>query len=413
MSLTMYQQLRKALTGSEKDDNLPKNYSPNCVKAIVITRSFILVSYHDRPPKLVQLNINETTEEISKNGSKGSLQNVLMRRQLSCLEEIYVDVVFKNYLGMFNLKVYIDSLISNACRLRYYGYIDTMDYNELLSFYFNSKANSIKNAVYAEYKEHKLPIEVYNTGNDEWFRKYNLRPNEYSLDSEKGVLFSWFKSVENAIENEYNAKKAESESDLRKIAYTKMLERDLGLANYFIKLKNLKGVLKSGEDALTNSIIEAISNAEKGLDVENRIYKKDLVNVLNSLGLSQKDKTVGYLLGVLHSSGCLQEESFEINLKRLTEVSLNGGGFINFDMAIKRVIRKVIERQPSKMNILMMCVEARKLGSPRISSFESLKSWLTELQEVKQYRTIVDFIIRISGFTDETLDIVLSERSEG
>ena len=190
----MYTKLKEALMGKGKSVS-GKDWSPNSVKAIVITREFIVIAYHVKQAKLVQLDINESMQDISRNGSQGSLHNLLSQKQLSCLEEIYVDSIFQNYKGTMDLERYVNGLVNSASRLRFYGYIEPGNVYDIVNNYGKAQLNGLVDYTYAMDMERVLSVQYQSTNNDSWYTKYNLRPDKYSLDSNRGVLHTWFKKV--------------------------------------------------------------------------------------------------------------------------------------------------------------------------------------------------------------------------
>lgn len=197
--------LRKALGGTTTNSN----WTPNDVRTLVISRYFILVAHHTRPVKVINLDINEVQMELSKSMSQGALHNLLKQRQLSCMEEIYVDGMFQNYRHIMNVEGYVQSINSGALRLRYYGYIDAdMSALQYLSKVYGGMQLE-KDYKYTIAKDTNRPFKVmYNTVNEgDWYKKYNLRPKYYKLDSEKGTLAQYFRKCESSMGSEVESYK--------------------------------------------------------------------------------------------------------------------------------------------------------------------------------------------------------------
>lgn len=198
----MYDKLKIALEGSKFSDshNIIKDWSPNEIKALFITRGCIIVVNHIKQPKVLNLDVRESEFDISKNGSTGSLHNLLTRRQLSCLEEIYVDSVFNNYRGCLDIDGYVRKSMSESSRLRYYGYINLNDVDNVVNSYVNARSKEDFTYSYAMDKGRTNTIQFTQTNNSKWYENYNLRPQFYTLDSENGSLARWFRMCRAEIE---------------------------------------------------------------------------------------------------------------------------------------------------------------------------------------------------------------------
>ena len=146
----LYDKLKEALGGAKFSNShvgAVRDWTPNGVKAIVIYREFILVANHVKPPRLYPLDINEVVQDLQRNGSTGALHNLLSQRQLSCMEEFYVDGMFQNYRGVLDLQGYVGKLLNDKSRLRYYGYIDGVNGQDLYKRYADAKMAN--NAIYS------------------------------------------------------------------------------------------------------------------------------------------------------------------------------------------------------------------------------------------------------------------------
>lgn len=189
--------LRNVLEGKSS----ASNWTPNDVRAVVITRDFILVAHHTSPASKVLLDRNEVQIELSAGVNTGALHNLLTKRQLSCMEEIYVDGMFQNYRGIMDLEGYVRKISSDSLRLRYYGYIDS-DISILTYLYgvYDSLRYDL-NYQYSIAKDTNRRFKVmYEVANEvDWYKKYNLRPQFYKRDSEKGILAQYFRKCEAEI----------------------------------------------------------------------------------------------------------------------------------------------------------------------------------------------------------------------
>ena len=198
----MYDKLKIALGGSKFSSShtgVVKDWTPNGIKALFITRSCIIVINHIKQTKIINMNIQESEQDISRNGVSGALHNLLLQRQLSCLEEIYVDSVFQNYQGIMNIDEYVAKSMKTTSRLRYYGYINLVDAGNVISLYDAAKYSNNLLYAYATDKGRTNVIQYKSTNNSNWYKNYNLRPQYYALDADGGMLARWFRKCEDQL----------------------------------------------------------------------------------------------------------------------------------------------------------------------------------------------------------------------
>lgn len=221
----MYDKLKIALGGSKfssSHQGIMKDWTPNGVKAIFICRDFILIANHVKPPKLYSLDIQEVMMDVQRNGSTGAMHNLLAQRQLSCLEEIYVDGMYQKYVGALNLEGYIQKLQNDKSRLRYYGYISGANPNEVLEKYNKAKLDGNPLYSYAGDSSRSAQIQYATVSNPTWYKNYNLRPQHYALDADNGVLARWFRKSESDIEK-YISRQRENVENMAKSQILKVL----------------------------------------------------------------------------------------------------------------------------------------------------------------------------------------------
>ena len=183
-----------------------KDYSPNNVKALFITRSFIVAIYHVSPASYRVLDVVKSEEDIQRNGSTGAIHNLLLKRQLSCMEEIYVDPIFMRYLGAMNLEAYVSNMCKDSSRLHYYGYIDAnADPAEIVQKYTAARMRDYITYSYATDRDKSCRMTYNNTDKfrskpNEWVYNHYLRPTYYAMDADNGLLGRYFKSVDAKID---------------------------------------------------------------------------------------------------------------------------------------------------------------------------------------------------------------------
>ena len=248
----IYEMLKNVLSGNRRGDASDWAGSPNMFRSIVVTPEFIFTARFIGNPRVVRLDAEKVRADLAdyKMGKgKGALHNLLAERQLSCLEEIYFDVVFEPYQNLYDIEYYINKVKSSVSRLRYYGYcvIPNGQYMTVCSWLDSTYKNA--NVLYSitEDKTKPFMINYKSTGTKEWYRNYNLRPNFYKADADDGDLAIYFrknekiidKYLKDMVDKEKNTKENEviltaCLSDLRDKDYILMINK---LYNYTVNFR--------------------------------------------------------------------------------------------------------------------------------------------------------------------------------
>lgn len=289
----LYDSLRDALGGKTfSKGTTMKGWSPNEVRAIFIMRDFILIADYLKQPKIVLLDSNELNMDLSNPTRRGSLNSILENRQLSCMEEIYVDEGYLQYPQVINLEEYIKGMFNQLSRLRYYGYVSGFDSQSLKNIYSNLLINGndgmnftiAKNVGGFNYKD---------TGNNDWYKKYNLRPQFYDIDGDKGRLHTYFSKCEKIIGEEIQNKEKTINSLNKANKIVSMfkvdVERasDILLLNKFINMcKGCDDFVKSVAECLQKSLLK--QNIVKGLTLDT--FKKSIQ--LSGIQLTGREKFI-------------------------------------------------------------------------------------------------------------------------
>ena len=267
----LYDKLREALGGENfKAGVAINNWTPNEVRAIYIMRDFILVADYLKQPRLVTLDIQEVGMDITNRNRRGNLNNLLESRQLSCLEEIYVDYAFMQYKNVIDLGAYVknalkisDGCIESNSRLRYYGYVRGFNSQIIMGFYSKALLNGYMDYTFANNVGGFMYVDA---NNKDWYKKYDLRPQYYSMDKDKSKLHIYFTKCERVISD--NTVKIDKEAELvnKCNIISKMLLVDVQRAsdiNYLIEFVKycdtcddfIKYVAKYLKDYLSREII--------------------------------------------------------------------------------------------------------------------------------------------------------------
>ena len=212
MASYIYSKVQEAIGGKSTSSGFQKGWSPNKIRALYLMRNYILVVDYLSGPKLMVIDENEVGLDLQNPNRIGSLNNLLSSRQLSCLEEIYADEVFSRFPNVLDLQAYANSVVNSASRLRYYAYTVIPNGEELRQIYYKAFSNGMVDFTYAR---NVGGIRYADTGNTDWYKKHNLRPQYYGPDAEGGQLAAWFNKVEKFVSKsaqEENAKVQEVKS---------------------------------------------------------------------------------------------------------------------------------------------------------------------------------------------------------
>ena len=337
-----YSKLKEALYKG-KSVNSP-DWTPNDIKALVITRYYIVIAYHVGNPRCVNLNCAEVEADISRNGTNGSLHNLLSQRQLSCLEEIYVDSVFKQYSGFMNLESYVNGLVNTASRLRYYGYIDPSQEPDVQEKYAVASIQGISDYTYALDKSRVCSLEYLSTNNNDWFCKYNLRPDVYKRDADKGALQTYFKMVENTMKKakakEMEALKEQGIDSAIKALY----KQDLDYAEDIIAFLKLRQWLSTcSVDTLANQV-KSLLKAEYKSEVKS-VNPTDLQKYIHLNNAQGK-----VIINAYKTFGVIKKEDSNLDLEELVERAKAFKGLIGLPDVLLKILLKLVKSTTNKLN---------------------------------------------------------------
>ena len=391
----MYQKLKEAVYGSTNIDTVSSSWSPNSIKSIMIGVDFILISYHVQNVKLIKLNHEDSYNDILKNGSGGSLHNILTRRQLSCLEEIYVSVAYKSYTGIFDLDYYVSSLMSTSSRLRYYGYFKDFDglAERVNQLYYNSRLNGIKDYSLALDDNKGFSLEVVDTNNVDWYKKYNLRPELYSTDKEKSTLHTWLVSVENEVDEKYKKVLEEKLSQAKGYAFVTAVPRDIVLvSNYFYLVGVIELIKKGGVSTIvSNHLVEEYNN---GLKHTKYLTKEDLISTFTKLGLKKDNKNA--VMYLLYANKFIVGNETINDVNKLVDIAENVY-LSGLDKFYERVFSSLLESKRCKGSIAMSLVDDVDIFNIDINKY------VYNLLESKDYNKLTDILLGTCGYKRENV----------
>ena len=348
MASYIYSRVQEAIGGKSASTGFQKNWSPNRIRALYIMRDFIMVVDYLSGPKLIPIDSNLVGLDLKNPNRVGSLNNLLSSRQLSCLEEIYADEAFSRFPNVLDLQAYANSVINSASRLRYYAYTSGISGEELKNAYRQAYSKGLVDFTYAK---NIGGIRYVDTGNTDWYKKHNLRPQYYGPDADRGALAVWFNKVEKLFSEVAAAEAAKAQLSKDHEYILKRVTQDVASHAPLLELRNLVGYCKKSDYDLRKCFVSAVSDAmqavkpipglskELVLDVVKPVCDKDPANLI-------KDylRVVGYYenMGLLNSCG-------DFDLQKLESSNLypEETGFLQLGNLFDRILAIMYEKYGS------------------------------------------------------------------
>lgn len=252
----VYGRLKEALLGNS-GDKVAKDLSPNMIKAIFIGRDSIVLVYHTRACKIVPMDVNKVVQELgSGNARNESLNNVLNKYKMGCVEEVYADSAYRTIQGGYlDLNRYVGGL--SRCRLRFYGWYSG-DAKGVVPFY--EKARSEHNYLYcaandAEIRGKVLRIEAQEVSGkaEKWYKVHDVRPMDYPIDK---TLEKYFNQVDGYIKDLSEKQEAAVREEGVKTLLKELIDKEISRAEDYQMYSIIRRVgVKYGDyvgDALEN-----------------------------------------------------------------------------------------------------------------------------------------------------------------
>lgn len=398
----LYDKLKEALGGAKFSNShvgAVRDWTPNGVKAIVIYREFILVANHVKPPRLYPLNINEVVQDLQRNGSTGALHNLLSQRQLSCMEEFYVDGMFQNYRGVLDLQGYVSKLLNEKSRLRYYGYIDGVNGQDLYKRYADAKMANNAVYSYAGDTTRQGSLQFTDVGNKTWYKNYNLRPQHYVLDADNGTLARWFRKCESDIKKQLDSLVEQQAKQGRDQAILAIVSKDLENLRAFMMLYELKIVLDKSSSRwkvnkarlrMLSAIKDILQNSTVGC-----LSVKEVSEVCSKNGIANKTLVSAYSKCHCLSNG--NEDSY--SLDDLVAIVKYGDGLLKVRTKLDSVCLKFTESmKDSKISYFQVVssYEQFKDSIPEGKFSKNIGGNATETGDLMGY---INFMLNVCGWS--------------
>lgn len=323
----LYDKVRDVVGGNRVSGGFIKNWSPNSIKAMVITRDYIFVANHVKMPRVIKLDPSEVAMDLEQQGRGGALHNLLAQRQLSCMEEFYVDSGFMNYRGAIDVEGYIGKLINEKSRLRFYGYVSGVSADELVKGFTEARMKSNPIYAYALDSGRTGKVSYKTLQNATWYENHNLRPQYYGLDADGGELDRWFRRSEGIIRELLEGAMREEEAGAVTKALVTLVSRDVEELPEIMTYLSLVKYLKRGSgDRVFSCVLRGIAEGSKNYKRKvGKLKPEGLQTVLVQTGESAKN-----LARVYQYFGVVDKDGSEGNLEELVEAVKSGQGLTEF-----------------------------------------------------------------------------------
>ena len=344
MASYIYSKVQEAIGGKSISSGFQKDWSPNRIRALYIMRDFVLVVDYLSGPKLTALDINEVGLDLQNINRVGSLNNLLSSRQLSCLEEIYADEAFSRYPNVLDLQAYAKSVVNSASRLRYYAYTSGVDGNSLYKAYMEAFQKGIPNFTYAKSIG---GIRYVDTGNADWYKKYNLRPQYYGPDADGGRLATWFRKVEHTVSKARQEESSKEESARVNDYIIQRVIVDISNSKNLALLINLANYCLKSNYELHKGFVRAYADGKKMPKPVSGLSKELIIEAAKATG----NNDTSFIMGVqnivkLYSQvkAFIPDAPFDVDKLEESNVFPPECGFLQVGNMLDRVLAGIVEK---------------------------------------------------------------------
>ena len=411
----LYDSLKNAIGGkSPTAGSVIKGWSPNEIRCIFIMRNFIMVTDYLKPPKIIWLDPAEVGNDLGTFRRSGNLNNLLESRQLSCLEEIYVDIAFEHLSTIIDLRAYIQKVYNQTSRLRYFGYINPIDdtsANQLASYANSVMLNGTFDFTFAKSVQ-GLNLNAIATENANWYKKYNLRPQYYDVDTPRGRLHTYFAKCERTIlETAESSRRAEELQSLNQVL-SGMLQVDLNSVERISDIQYLINYARNCDESLKviADRVRAQINCKYPVDGLN---SEVFTNLLNDNRI-RKSNALSYLMERYKRGGVFDTQGKNLTTEKLVPLD----GFfrlgMRLDLALADVIQTIGKNSETKLMILNTCKTVGKLPKGKLSAILKSKGFnnFTEVQEFDR-ELLIRFFYTLCGYDEDDWVVFIMESKKG
>lgn len=210
----LYQELLKLLGGSKLlggEDIQYGNWSPNGVKTVVITSSFLMVEYHKPyvkngvPYSSKTLDVNKVLrDKVTNPKSISNILGLLYRhKNFYTLEEVIIDRslvedIDFNFAGFLNNRVSQQN--NGKFRFRLLSIISWNpgsfnEFSNMVTKLRETSSTDLLTPIYAKAVGSQYVKSTEGIASKDWFSKFYLNPRDYQADLKDGKLYQYFVEI--------------------------------------------------------------------------------------------------------------------------------------------------------------------------------------------------------------------------
>lgn len=409
MGSYIYDNVRNALGGqSFKAGSVSKNWSPNEIRALYIMRSFIIVVDYLKGPILYSLDENAVGLDLQNPNRIGSLNNLLSNRQLSCMEEIYVDDVFQKYPNVMDLAAYARSVISSQSRLRFYAYASGMNPAYIVQKYQMAFNNGVMDFTYAKSIG---GIRYVDTGNADWYKKYFLRPQYYPADADGGRLHIWFSKCEKQVASAQQKIEEERKSLESSMGIMEFVRKDINVLPDFLSLVNLMNYCRTSTDKTLLSIASIIrSETMANVKSVDGLTPEGVLQAARAIGDNSQSfvNSVKAIMSRYNDLGVYSKDgSFDVDSVRRKRSPSEDYGFIPLsrilDKVSARVYTELMSKKVFRLLLEVSIMDSFERGLPDGWFSEAVAGAIIKARDTRDYhiKEYLKFLHMVCGTTPD------------
>lgn len=209
----LYQELLKLLGGSKLlggEDIQYGNWSPNGVKTVVITSSFLMVEYHKPyvkgsvPYSSQTLDVNKVLrDKVTNPKSISNILGLLYRyKNFYTLEEVIIDRSLVD--DDFNFSGFLNNMVSQQnngkFRFRLLSIISWnpgsfSEFSNMVTKLRENSSTDLLAPIYAKAVGSQYVQPSEGIASKDWFSKFYLNPRDYQADLKDGKLYQYFVEI--------------------------------------------------------------------------------------------------------------------------------------------------------------------------------------------------------------------------
>ena len=231
---------------------------------------------------------------------------------------------------------------------------------------------------------------VWDTGNDEWYRKFNLRPQYYFLDGDNGKLSIYFKKCRDTVIQDEAKRLTQREIQSEKDSVLAALGVDRSVG---------------GNIGILNALISISAKCDYSSRLVGSMVNTCMRNTIKVDGLT-KEKFLAYTSGENIGSMLSFYDSVKLFSTSDSVISINeSDGLYNLNKRLDSALRDIFSSCVSEVELRWLYLAVKRVGSfPEGEAYRVLKTKLPKLviataSSESACDVFVDIILSLSGYT--------------